>query len=541
MKVRFLLLICAAVFFAACSHDHDHQDGDASAETHSHGGEAHSHGGEAHSHGDENHDETDDHGHDHGPPSRVVTAFSQNYELFMEYELPASGRDFQLIIHLTKRAAWRPVLSGPVQLTFTKGEGQKVELVKESPDRPGIFVLTGNLQEMGRWNLNLTYQGETFLIDDFHVALTPGGLIQPEGPGEETITFLKEQQWRVDFKVEPVGTRVVGDSVSVFAQLKAAPGQKVSLKAPVNGVLVTAGTGKLQPGMRVQKGDPVIAVLAAPAEIAAPDDLEANAIRLRAEIKLAEAEIKRLESLLEAGVIAAYRVESARTRLTGLEAELDAVSNKTDILRGRGEGNWDRTTSIRAPFSGVVTAVHYVPGTYIEQGEAIIEILNRDQIRLEALVPETQIHRVDKINALSVEMGGHNHHLHLDGEVRLVYMGAELSPTTRTFPVVFEIPNHDDTFVPGTTVKLELIRDEGPKKVAVPEKALVFDGGMRVLFVQVDGEHFERRLPELGASSEGFIEVKSGVEVGERVVTEGAYLVRLATMNSGEAGHGHAH
>jgi len=59
--------------------------------------------------------------------------------------------------------------------------------------------------------------------------------------------------------------------------------------------------------------------------------------------------------------------------------------------------------------------------------------------------------------------------------------------------------------------------------------------------VMLGGESFERRVLRLGIRDGDYVQVKSGLEPGERIVTRGAYLVRLAAASPAEAGHGHAH
>jgi membrane fusion protein, heavy metal efflux system len=62
-----------------------------------------------------------------------------------------------------------------------------------------------------------------------------------------------------------------------------------------------------------------------------------------------------------------------------------------------------------------------------------------------------------------------------------------------------------------------------------------------VVYVQTEGESFEKRNPRLGASDGVFTRVLSGIEAGERVVTEGAAFIRLASLATTEMGHGHVH
>ena len=67
-----------------------------------------------------------------------------------------------------------------------------------------------------------------------------------------------------------------------------------------------------------------------------------------------------------------------------------------------------------------------------------------------------------------------------------------------------------------------------------------FDGRPSV-FVQIAGERFEQRTITIGARDASRVLVSSGVAAGERVVTQGAYQIRLASQSSAVPAHGHEH
>ncbi len=75
----------------------------------------------------------------------------------------------------------------------------------------------------------------------------------------------------------------------------------------------------------------------------------------------------------------------------------------------------------------------------------------------------------------------------------------------------------------------------------MPSSAIFDDGGQEVVYVMIGGETFQRRIVRLGIREADWVQVLSGVEPGERVVSRGAYLLRLASAAPLEAGHGHAH
>jgi multidrug efflux pump subunit AcrA (membrane-fusion protein) len=116
-----------------------------------------------------------------------------------------------------------------------------------------------------------------------------------------------------------------------------------------------------------------------------------------------------------------------------------------------------------------------------------------------------------------------------------------LDLVSRTVPVVFEVENTDALLKLGSAVSVQLVTQSTVEAVAIPRAAVVDEDGILVAYVQVDGEAFERRQLTLGIREGDWIEVTEGLTPGERVVTRGAYLIRLAASSSTIPAHGHAH
>ena len=116
-----------------------------------------------------------------------------------------------------------------------------------------------------------------------------------------------------------------------------------------------------------------------------------------------------------------------------------------------------------------------------------------------------------------------------------------IDPIARTAEVRFSLDNLGAGLRVGQAVKLRLFLGDEKAVTAIPTSAVVDDGGRPVVFVQTGGESFERRPVQLGDAAEGFVQVVTGVEAGERVVSRGAYLVRLAAMSTQIPAHGHVH
>ena len=79
-------------------------------------------------------------------------------------------------------------------------------------------------------------------------------------------------------------------------------------------------------------------------------------------------------------------------------------------------------------------------------------------------------------------------------------------------------------------------------QVAVPDAAIREEDGLHVAYVEVGGESFERRVLDRGPGDGSWTIVRRGLAAGERVVIEGAYQVRLASLGEvTPADHGHLH
>ena len=93
----------------------------------------------------------------------------------------------------------------------------------------------------------------------------------------------------------------------------------------------------------------------------------------------------------------------------------------------------------------------------------------------------------------------------------------------------------------GLSVRAHILTGETAAGPVVPLSAIVDDNGQEVAYVEAEGEAFERRPLRLGVRDGDRVEVLEGLRLGERVVTRGANLVRLAASSSAVPAEGHAH
>ncbi|MEM8893962.1 MAG: efflux RND transporter periplasmic adaptor subunit, partial [Bacteroidota bacterium] len=93
----------------------------------------------------------------------------------------------------------------------------------------------------------------------------------------------------------------------------------------------------------------------------------------------------------------------------------------------------------------------------------------------------------------------------------------------------------------GSYVEVQLSIGAADTTLMVPESSLLEDYGAHSVIVQRSGENFERRDVKIGRRNGGWVEITEGLTLGERVVSRGAYQVKMVSTVGLTPAHGHPH
>lgn len=543
-----LILLTTALVFAGCK-----AKPEAGKDSHDAEGAAHAEHGDAEGHS--------------------VTVWQDSLEIFAEWDELVSGKEAALIIHVTDLLTFKPVTEGTLAVALMHDETKLNPVAVDKPVRPGIYDLHITGPAAGEYDVRLTLAREGRVqhvtLPGIHVmgASTAGhhedegenhdhseGEAHAESPdpddeahaghereveaAEEAVNFLKEQQWQVKFATEPVHRRTLSDNIRALGEIKAAGVGEAEVFAPFDGVLMPDPQhGIVRPGQAVSKGEVL-------ARIAPSGGPASGWTQLLNDYKLAKAEYDRVSKLAAEGAVSTKRLDEARLDL----------ENKRSRVRGTLGGTGmdidamiadDDHFHLRAPANGVITDIHLRYGQHVDIGEHLFNIIDPSRIWLEVQVPVSESSRLDQVTDAAFSLSG-------SGEIyrvsdlggRLITVSTLLDPETRRVPVIFELRNVNAAFRPGSFAQVYLKTRSSRQALAVPETAILDEDGTPVVYVQLGGEEFVRRVVRTGAKDEGYVEIASGLDEGERVVTKGAYKVRLASLkvsasDAGHAGHGH--
>jgi RND family efflux transporter MFP subunit len=235
-----------------------------------------------------------------------------------------------------------------------------------------------------------------------------------------------------------------------------------------------------------------------------------------------------LEELLELGAVSQAEVEVARARLASLEPRLAAA-------KGGAAGN----LAIRAPFDGRVAEVHITSGGAVSAGDPLVRLVRTPPIWIEAAVAPSDVTRLHQNpTGLVLEAPG-GEPVVVDRGLRLVSVSPEIDRATGTVTVILEIAQ-SIAYPLGSLVTAEILLPEKTPGVVVPAGAIVDDAGVPVVYVQVEGESFERREITVVAR-QGSSAVVDGIREDERIVVRGGAAIRRASLLSSGEVEGHVH
>lgn len=262
--------------------------------------------------------------------------------------------------------------------------------------------------------------------------------------------------------------------------------------------------------------------------------MEKQAARVKTLVKAEALPEKRLDEVQSELEIRRASLEAAKQSLVTYEEALSRYDSA-----GRNLGSIQDRVPVCAPISGQLVQSSAVPGQYIHGGETLFRIVDLDKVWVEGNIFEQDLQRVESQLGGSLDIPGLNQII-LDSS-SLVMVGSVIDPSARTLPVVFEVENPKHLIKLGSLGRLDLRTRESTEVLAVPRSAVLLEENRAAVYVQLEGETFERRIVKTGLEDREWVQVIEGLEPGERIVTVGAYDVALAGRSTEVPTHGHVH
>lgn len=304
----------------------------------------------------------------------------------------------------------------------------------------------------------------------------------------------------------------------------------------------------VRPGDTVERGQPLFVIEAADM-VQAQNDFIALLTAMnkaRAQLRVAEAAEKRHRDLYNDKAVALRELEQAQAALVSAQNDMRSAATALEAGRNRlrllgktdGEiaafeetGKISAETPIYAPIEGTIVQRKIGPGQYVNagNGEPVFVVGDMSSVWLVAFVRETAASNVRVGQQVQFTVLSQPDQAYRGN---LSYVATTLDPTTRRLLVRATIPNPDGALKPEMFATVSIFTGEGDAYPAVSRDAVVFEGSEAHVWVVNADKSVESRRIVPGISDGGAVQVLSGLQSGERVVSKGSLFIDRAATST---------
>lgn len=457
-----------------------------------------------------------------------LTALDERVEIFAEYDPFIKDSASSFAIHLTTLSDYKPVKNAKVTTSLVIGESG-VRKVLDSATVPGIYKISLSPTTLGKgvliFDINLNGTMHQFKVPATVFASYAEFKKQHQSPATSAneIAFLKEQSWKLDFGVTKIGSGNFSGVINAPGTITAAVGDQESIVAPAAGIVEFLAA--LTAGSPVRAGQQLFSITAGNIT---GDNLNTAVKEAKLSLDKAKADYERAKLLRPDQIISEKEFQNALNNYRQQQLNYQKLSRN---FSGNG-------VTLKATTSGYLTEMLVKEGDFVQIGQQMASVSASKKIQLTAEVPAIYASQLSQIKSANFKIGDQLYELStLNG--KLLSYGRSVS-ASGLVPVVFSLDNRTE-FVPGIPVEAFLLTSSGASVLQVPHTAIMEDQGNYFVYVQNDGEHFERRGIEMGQSNGKMVEVINGLKDGDILVTKGAYYLKLASSQGSAPAHGHEH
>lgn len=387
----------------------------------------------------------------------------------------------------------------------------------------GMFTgCTGSAGHEGHNHETETHDHEAEEAVDGHEDHNHEPETKADGAHADEIIFSKAQAEAFGLETKEVTPGPFSEVIKVSGQILVAQGDETTQVAPVAGV-VSFGKMAVVEGANVRKGEPILSISSKNLNDGDP------VLKARFAYETAKKNYERLAGLLKDKLVTEKEYNEARLNYETAKVAYDAVSGQ---YTAKGQ-------NVPAAMSGFIKSCLVNEGDYVQVGQPLFTLSQRNRLMLQAEVSAQYYQSLPLIRTANFRTPYDNRVYCLeDLNGRILSYGKATSNASFYLPVTFDFDNKG-AVVPGSFVEVFLISSPIQNVLTIPLTALTEDEGLYFVYIRLDEEGYQKKEVTLGANNGVDVQVLSGLNVGDQVVTRGAYQVKLASHSGAIPGHTH--
>lgn len=297
--------------------------------------------------------------------------------------------------------------------------------------------------------------------------------------------------------------------------VKAIPTQYAEIAPPFQGRVTKS---YLRLGMKTTRETPLF-------EISSPDFIEAQKIffQEKSQMQQSEKTLKRQQDLIANGVGTQKDLEEAQTAYEVDKKEFENAAIGIKIFRANPDKlSLGQALIVRSPIEGEVIENKVVLGQFIKDDAAsVATVAELSKIWIAGQVKEKDIRFIHELDECNIEVAALPEK-RIKGKV--YHVNKIVDEATRSVEVLIEVANTDHTLKPGMYVTVNFI-DAPMSAILIPSKAILQTDDASFVFVETSAGRYVKRKVETGGSDGDRLVIRSGLNPGDRVVSEGGFYL----------------
>jgi membrane fusion protein (multidrug efflux system) len=256
------------------------------------------------------------------------------------------------------------------------------------------------------------------------------------------------------------------------------------------------------------------------------DPLLAEQAILRIDTETVKANLQRDQTAFELQQQEFARYEKLLAEQLVSQQEFDRVKNTLETARAalRQSELALAKSSCSSPVPGVLDRLLVDRGEYVKAGDPLARVVQVDKLKVLVDLPEKDVAFLrpgQDVTVLAAKLQGEPE---TSRPGKILHVGYQADPASRTYRVKIAIDNPDGALRPGMILRVRFDRRRHPDALAIPLYALINRDGDQIVFVENNGRA-ELRTVSTGAVVGQQILVSAGLEAGERLIVKGHQLL----------------